>query len=65
VDGEDTGDQVASEKDLRRLEEKRTSSTNVPAQHGFNASQGNLNEQSLTEKQLRVNNMLPLFGKWN
>jgi hypothetical protein len=64
VDGEGPGDQVTNEKDLRRLEKYRASSTNIPAQDKFNASPGNLNEQPSKEK-LHVNDMLPQFGKWN
>ena len=63
MDGEDAGDQVANEKDLRRLEKSWGSSSNVLAQPGFNASPGILNERLSTEKQLQVSNMQPLSGK--
>ena len=63
MDGEDTGDQLTNEKDLRRLEKSWGSSTNVLAQPGFNASPGMLNERLSTEKQSQVSNMQPLSGK--
>jgi hypothetical protein len=55
---------LANENNTRRWEKARGSSTLEPVQHELNGSRGAVRQRASAEKQLQVNNVSSLFGKW-